>query len=167
MRLIRFGMALVVLAVAPTLAQDALDERALKIIGPPAGEAVSGAELQLVTDEVTSLMRCPVCQGLSVADSPTLSAQAMMAEIRDLLAAGYSDEQVIEYFERSYGEFIRLAPKARGFNLVVWIAPAVALLLGFLLVLRRLRNGGKDTDETVVDDELAPYLERVRREVGG
>ena len=50
--------------------------------------------------------------------------------MRELLAAGYDEEQILAYFERSYGEFVRLEPPLRGVNWLVWIAPVVGLLLG-------------------------------------
>lgn len=148
----------------PALGQDALDERALKIVGPPAGVPLSGAELALVTEEVTSLMRCPVCQGLSVADSSTPSALAMKAKAERLLANGYDREQVLDYFEASYGEFIRLAPKPQGFNLFVWVVPAIALLLGLALIWWRSRAATDSPEVVVVDPELEAYRDRVRKE---
>jgi cytochrome c-type biogenesis protein CcmH len=153
-----------VLAVSVALAQDVLEDRALKVVGPPAGEALAGAELQLVTEEVTSLMRCPVCQGLSVADSSTPSALAMRAKAERLLASGYDREQVLEYFEASYGEFIRLAPKPKGFNLFVWIVPAIGLLLGGGLIWWRTRAGSAGPEIVDVDPELEAYRDRVRQE---
>lgn len=138
------------------------------LLEAPAGEPLSGERLEERTTEVASLMRCPVCQGLSVADSPTDSALAMKEEVRQLLAAGYSGEQVIGYFERSYGEFIRLRPKPQGFNLFVWVAPVVGLAAGLALILRRLRPRPKSSDAPApaADPELEAYRERVRRELG-
>ena len=149
-----------------------------RLIGEPAGPPLSGAELDVMTEELSSIIRCPVCQALSVNDSPSLSAIAMKEEVRDLLARGYTEDQVLRYFEQAYGEFIRLEPKARGFNLVVWLAPVLALLIGAAVVVWRVRgkapagaeSGGAATTATAIamaDDELDPYLERVRREVEG
>jgi cytochrome c-type biogenesis protein CcmH len=121
------------LSAAQALAQPESEVRQVRI-GAPDGSPLSGAALESLTEEVASLMRCPVCQGLSVNDSPTPLASAMKNEVRDLLADGYSRDQVLEYFEQSYGEFIRLAPHARGFNLTVWLAPLALLLVGVALI---------------------------------
>ncbi len=138
-------------------------------LGPPQGRPLAGEELDRVTEEISSIMRCPVCQGLSVADSPTLSAIAMKEEVREFLAAGYSRTQILDYFERSYGEFIRLEPKAQGFNLMVWIAPVAATLLGLALIVVRLRRGPSrivaEKVEPEADLDLEQYRERVRSEV--
>ncbi|MEO8196157.1 MAG: cytochrome c-type biogenesis protein [Thermoanaerobaculia bacterium] len=121
--------ALFVLAPGVAAAQD----------GAPLGPPLSGLALDQATEEVSSLMRCPVCQGLSVADSPASSAVDLKAEVRRQLALGYTGDQVIASFERSYGEFIRLQPKAEGFNWLVWLMPALALAVGALVIFFRLR----------------------------
>ena len=107
--------------------------------GAPLGPPLSGAALDQATEDVASLMRCPVCQGLSVADSPASSAVDLKAEVRRQLALGYTKDQVIASFERSYGEFIRLEPKAEGFNWLVWLMPMLALAVGALVIFFRLR----------------------------
>lgn len=141
-----------------------------KLAEAPAGPPVQGEELERRTQEVASLMRCPVCQGLSIADSPVDQALAMKGEVRKMIAAGYSSEQVLDYFERSYGEFIRLSPKPTGFNLFVWVVPILAILAGALLVVIRVRAARPPapvSERATGDPELERYLERVRREVGG
>ncbi len=165
-------------------AQVTLEERDLALLGEPAGAPLTGSELEAATESVAAWMRCPVCQGLSVADSHTESALAMRDKARALLARGYSADQVLTYFESSYGEFIRLAPRPEGFNLVVWFMPALGLLVGIALVWSRLRRGRKEpvaadpvdggraetdrVDASTADggDDLTAYRERVRREAG-
>jgi cytochrome c-type biogenesis protein CcmH/NrfF len=135
------------------------------VVGPPAGTPLSGEELDRRTHELASTMRCPVCQALSVADSPTASALAMKEEVRDLLAAGFTDEQVLEYFEKSYGEFILLAPKRTGLNWLVWIAPFFVILIGFLIIVSR--RGGRSSTGASSDEatDLSIYADRVRQEI--
>jgi cytochrome c-type biogenesis protein CcmH len=139
------------------------------VVGPPAGPPLAGDALEARTDVVSHKIRCPVCQGLSAGDSPSESARAMKDEARTLVAAGYSDEQVLDYFEASYGEFIRLEPKAEGWNLLVWIAPAVFLLGGLTWVGMGVRGRAARAPlppPAPVDPELAPWIEQVRRDVG-
>ena len=163
--------SLVVLLLLPVLAaplaaqQRGLGVDAELLVGPPAAAPRSGEELDQLTEQLSALMRCPVCQGLSVADSPVDLAVDMKGEVREMLAAGFSEAQVLDYFERSYGEFIRLAPKAEGFNLTVWLAPIVAMLVGVGVVVWRLRSRKAAVPEPAA--ELSEYLERVRREVAG
>ena len=75
--------------------------------------------------EIAAGLRCPVCQNLSVADSPSRLAGEMRAEIADLLAAGQTPEQIRAYFVDRYGEWVLLAPTKEGLNLLPWAVPIV------------------------------------------
>ncbi len=90
--------------------------------------------------EVAAQLRCVVCQNLSVADSPSEMANQMRAIIRERLATGDRPPQVIEYFVDKYGEWILLSPRPRGFTLLVWVVPFVAVAVGLVLVAVRLRR---------------------------
>lgn len=149
-----------------TVPSPVADPRA--VVGAPRGQPLSGPALDAVAGEVAAVLRCPVCQGLSVADSPTELARNMKQQAREMLAAGYDREQVLAYFESSYGEFVRLQPPLRGVNWLVWVAPVVGLLAGGFIVARSLRRPGRPATEpeaplaTPEDDALFPYLLRVR-----
>lgn len=139
-----------------------VDQADLARLGEPQGRPLAGDELAERTHEVASMMRCPSCQGLSVADSHTAASAAMRAKIERLLELGYSEDQVLSYFEASFGEFIRLAPRPEGFNLVVWIAPVAGLLIGIVLVVWRVRSARRSRAAAA---DLERYRERVRAEV--
>ena len=119
------------------------------------------------TYEIASRLRCVVCQNLSVADSPSEMAGQMRAVVRERLAAGDRPEQVIQYFVDRYGEWILLEPPRRGFTLLVWIFPAVAVIVGLVItavVVRRWtrRAPAAATARSVVDPGMS---ERIRREM--
>jgi len=157
-----------------TAPRELLEPEAL--VGAPAGAPLSGAALDARTKEIGSLLRCPVCQGLSVADSPASMAVNMKGQVRQMLARGYTEGQILTYFEGSYGEFVRLEPPLRGVNWLVWLAPVAGLVLGGVAVARLLRSRGAvpvagsereredvPTRATLPDDpELARYVRRAR-----
>ena len=130
-------------------------------VGPPAGTPISGAILETRTSEVAALLRCPVCQGMSVADSPAEMAVNMKKQVRELLARGYTQQQILDYFERSYGQFVLLKPKFEGVNALVWLLPVLALIAGALLVISKSRK----LEKPAVRED--PYLARVRKLAGG
>src|SRR5207302_11070259 len=80
--------------------------------------------------DVASQLRCVVCQNLSVADSPSEMASQMRVIVRERLAAGESPADVQRYFVDRYGEWILLSPPRRGFNLLVWLLPLAAVVVG-------------------------------------
>jgi cytochrome c-type biogenesis protein CcmH len=145
---------------------------AASFVGQPKGQPIAGAELDRRTHEVGSLVRCPVCQGMSVADSPAEMAVNMKGQVRELLQRGYTEEQILDYFERSYGQFVLLKPKFEGVTAAVWIIPVLALLAGvaflFLHPLSPLAGRGKSAAKGEGPREVPPdpYLSRVRELVG-
>ena len=96
--------------------------------------------LEAATTMLASELRCPVCQGNSIQDSPSELALQMRDLIRDQLRAGKPPEEVRAYFVDKYGEWILLAPKATGFNLVVYLVPALVILVGGAVVWRFVRR---------------------------
>jgi len=118
-------------------------------------------------DAIASNLRCPVCQNLSVADSPSQLARDMRAEIGRRLRAGETKEQIDAFFVAKFGRWILLTPDAGGIGLVAWLAPVLAIAAGGLIawavVLHRRRRpalaDGSDSDEAVPDsgaDREAP-----------
>ena len=128
------------------------------------GSALGAASMEEQVRQIATELRCPVCQGLSVADSPSGMADQMRDLIRERLEKGESPEAVKAYFVERYGEWILLAPKQEGFNLLVWVLPFLGLgggAVGILLVLKRWRQR-----PSAVSASVDPaYLERVRREM--
>ena len=96
--------------------------------------------LEARTSAVAAQLRCPVCQGLSLQDSPSELAQSMRAVVRDQLAQGKSPDEVKAYFVSKYGEWILLAPEPRGFNLVAYAVPFFVVLAGGALIVIAVRR---------------------------
>ncbi|OLC29910.1 MAG: hypothetical protein AUH31_05745 [Armatimonadetes bacterium 13_1_40CM_64_14] len=100
----------------------------------------SGQEVDPRVRLIASKLRCPVCQNESVADSQSELSAQMRTLIRDRLAAGETEDQIVGYFVSRYGEWILLEPPRQGVLWLVWLAPAVALLGGAALVIAYLRR---------------------------
>lgn len=132
-------------------------------------QSAADSALEARTSEVAALLRCPVCQGLSVEDSPTELAQDMRATVRERLAAGESPDEVKAYFVSRYGEWILLRPEPAGINLIVYLLPLVSLLLGLAIIVVAVRRWTKRsrTDgagaELVYEDDPEPIAGAPRR----
>ena len=134
----RRGVRLVVLAVA-AVALPALSAAQADSIRPTPATR-SDSALEATTTALASELRCPVCQGNSIQDSPSELAQQMRDLIRDQLRAGKTPDEVRAYFVDKYGEWILLSPKAEGLNLIVYVVPLIAVLVGGLVVWRTVRR---------------------------
>jgi cytochrome c-type biogenesis protein CcmH len=136
---------------------------AAQFVGPPKGTPLAGDPLFQRTNEVAALLRCPVCQGMSVADSPAEMAINMKSQVHELLARGYTEEQILQYFELSYGQFVLLKPKSP----VVWVLPIIALVIGAAIVFFKIRKLGGEANSQPAAAPEDPYVARVRDLVGG
>lgn len=88
-------------------------------------------------DRVESLgsrIKCPVCEGQPIADSPSQMARDMMALVDERVAQGASDQEIVEELLSSYSGALLLDPPARGFNLLLWLAPGAALAAGIAVI---------------------------------
>lgn len=137
-----------------------------QFVGQPKGVPLSGQQLEEQTMAISHELRCPVCQGLAIGDSPSIMASNMKAQVRELLERGYTEEQILSYFEKSYGQFVLLKPKFQGVNALVWILPVAVLAIGFVLVISKAKKlevaPVAAAPEEPSDD---PYLARVREMV--
>ncbi len=142
---------------------------AVSALASPTGAAtapvtVSETEVQAIASQ----LRCVVCQNLSVADSPSDMARQMRDLIRERLAAGDTPAQVETYFVQRYGEWVLLAPPARGLNIVLWLAPFAAVAGGLVLVLslaRRWRRRPATPDPGAVPSVGPRDRERIAAEL--
>ena len=117
---------------------------AVAVVALAASLAPGGHDARTMDDrvrEIASGLRCPVCQNLSVADSPSPLAREMRSEIAARLEAGGTPDEVRAFFVERYGEWVLLAPTREGLNLLPWLVPIAGVLLGLvvwaMLVRRR------------------------------
>lgn len=90
---------------------------------------------------IGSQLRCPVCQGESIADSPSETARNMMELVRLRVAEGATDQAIVDELLDAYGDSLLLNPPLRGATFWLWLAPVVALTVGIAMVARRF--GGR------------------------
>jgi cytochrome c-type biogenesis protein CcmH len=126
--------------------------------------ATARQDLEREMREIAAGLRCPVCQNLSVADSPSEMAQEMRGLILDQLSAGKSREEIRAYFVSKYGEWILLSPTPKGFALLVWVLPGLGLLAALAGAVTALRRWSRrESTASLPVDESA--IARVRAAV--
>ncbi|MGZ5384759.1 MAG: cytochrome c-type biogenesis protein [Acidimicrobiia bacterium] len=95
-----------------------------------------------VEDRVNALgsrIKCPVCQGEAIGDSPSETSAAMMEIVKEKVSAGETDAQIIDFFTARYGNGILLDPPFSGSTLLVWLLPVAAVVGGIWMILSRRR----------------------------
>jgi len=116
--------------------------------------------------ELASELRCPDCEGLSVADSSTASAQAIRADLRRRIRDGQGDDDIRQEYVDRFGESILLNPEGEGIGVLVWGLPVLVLVVGaggLVLALRRWRRE-PTMHATSADEELVARAQASRVE---
>jgi cytochrome c-type biogenesis protein CcmH len=115
------------------------------------------AKLQARYDALTHEIRCMTCQNNSIADSPAGLASDLRRDVREMLIAGKTDDEIRAYMVERYGNVILFSPPLTGSTAWVVFTPAVALVGGIVVavILVRRRRKLVDTDDSPVDDEPA------------
>jgi cytochrome c-type biogenesis protein CcmH len=151
--------ALLLFAAAPGLASDE-------------GVALS-PEQEARARAIDDQLIAPCCFSQTVANHNSAIAEQIKAEVRQMLAAGSSEREIMDFYVGKYGERILASPRARGFNLLAYVMPGVALvagLAGVVIVLRRwrrprsLQSAGAGPS-VVSSDEARRYQARLEEEL--
>ena len=107
---------------------------------------------------ISSELRCLVCQNQTIADSHAELAVDLRAQVREMLQAGKTDQQITEYMTARYGDFVLYRPPFKAATALLWIGPAAMVLIGLgalFVVLRRRSRLAADQFEPEDPDSIA------------
>ncbi len=124
-------------------------------------------------DEVNAIaegLYCPVCENIPLDVCGTQACIQWRDTIREKLAAGWTEEEIKNYFVEQYGDRVLATPPARGLNLLVYVLPPVAILAGAFVLLRAFRSWRSAAPITpeaspTLDDDQDPYIARLEEEL--
>jgi cytochrome c-type biogenesis protein CcmH len=107
-------------------------------------------------------LRCPVCGGSAITESPSDFARSMLAEVRAQVEAGKSESEIYTYFSSKYGNTVLLKPPFEGVNMLVWILPISVFLIGAFVLWNYLKRSSVARLEENIDPAA---LEQVRKQL--
>jgi cytochrome c-type biogenesis protein CcmH len=143
-------------------------------VGPAAAldpqEQLKDPALESRAREISAGLRCLVCQNQSIDDSDAPLARDLRLVVRDQLVKGGSDDQVIDYIVKRYGEFVLLKPRLRLNTLILWLTPIILLTGGLVLAARVIRRQPATPAARPLTPEEQKELESLlnpRRDSGG
>lgn len=123
--------------------------------------AFAQTELDNQVRRIGNELRCPVCGGSAITESPSDFARSMLAEVRAQVEAGKSEREIYDYFSSKYGNTVLLKPPFQGVTLLVWILPILVLLAGAYVLWNYLRRSSQAPLEPVNPQAL----EQVRKQL--
>jgi len=99
-------------------------------------DKLADPELQAMYLSITQEVRCLVCQNQPISDSTAPLAADLRREIKRMILEGQTEGEIKEFLVERYGDFILYKPRFASWNLLLWLAPGILLLIGFVALLR-------------------------------
>jgi cytochrome c-type biogenesis protein CcmH len=115
-------------------------------------------------DQITTELRCPVCQGLSVKDSTSETARQMRDLVAQRVREGRTNAEIEAEFRAAYGDWILLSPSVASWSGLVWLVPVAALAAGLVFVTGWLRSADLPPPAAPNPMDVAALRDRVARE---
>lgn len=95
--------------------------------------------------KLSDTLRCLVCQNQSIAESNADLAKDLRNEIHSMLQQGMGEDEIIAFMVERYGDFVLYKPPMKPMTWLLWFGPVIALIAGFVFVMRVVRK--QDTDQ--------------------
>ena len=125
------------------------------------------SEIEKEAQAIDKIVVCPVCPASTIDQAQVPLARQIKALIRSKLAEGQTREEILDYLEESYGESgieILAVPTKTGFNLIAWIVPIIAFIMGGFILFLVFKSMRHITQEEL-DSDLKSYLDKVDKEL--
>jgi cytochrome c-type biogenesis protein CcmH len=131
---------------------------AMQALAIDTGRAFEDPEQQARYELLIKDLRCLVCQNQSIADSNATLASDLRREVREMMIAGQSDQQIRDFMTARYGDFVLYRPPVSPRTWLLWSAPVLLLLGGLgiaaMVVMRRMRAAS--ANPAALDEEPDP-----------
>lgn len=126
---------------------------------PTAADVVVEKRMVAISEE----LRCLVCQNESLAGSQADLAKDLRREIREQIAQGKSDKEILDFMTGRYGDFVRYRPPLKGTTFLLWFGPFLLLVAGIAALAIILRRRGKRVAEATLSAEEQKRAEALLR----
>ena len=105
-----------------------------------ANEIVTDSRIDARLRQLSTELRCLVCQNSTLADSDAPLAQDLRREIRKLMEAGKTDEEIVTYLVERYGDFVTFRPPVNASTALLWFGPFIMLIIGAITLVIVLKK---------------------------
>ncbi len=116
-------------------------------------EILSDAKLEQRARDLSTGLRCLVCQNQSIDESDAPLAKDLRILIREHLTRGDSEAEIRDFVVARYGEFVLLKPRLTPHTAILWATPFLIILAGFIVILRRRKNSGVPAESALSAEE--------------
>ena len=124
-------------------------------------EMLDDPVLEARAREISTGLRCPVCQNETIDESHAQLAAELRVVVRERLVAGDSDQEVVDYLVARYGEFVLLKPTARGANILLWLSAPLLLIVALGIGWTTVRPRPTAKSDTALTDAEKAELDKI------
>jgi len=124
------------------------------LASPGPDEIMEDPALETRAVELYNLLRCVVCQSQSLAHSNAGLAEDMRVVVRERLLLGDSNQQILDYMQTRYGDYVLLLPPVQANTLALWLMPFIVLIFGMVIAFVYVRK-----QSSKISDALSPEEE--------
>lgn len=103
-------------------------------------EKLSSPQQEILAEKIGRQLRCPVCQNANIEESNAPLAKTLRTAIRQQVATGKKEEDILQWMQTRYGDFIFLAPPFSRYSFLLWLTPFLTLFIGIFIFLRRQKK---------------------------
>jgi len=127
----------------------------MPVLAKEATPTAKDPELEKRVNAVSEELRCLVCQNQTIADSDAALAVDLKNQVREMLSAGKTEAEIVDYMVTRYGDFVLYRPPMKPTTMLLWFGPALFLLIGGSLLFFSLKRRNKQIMNvaTLSDDE--------------
>jgi cytochrome c-type biogenesis protein CcmH len=112
-------------------------------------------------NEISSELRCLVCQNQTIADSNAELAVDLKNQVREMVKAGKSEKDIVDYMVTRYGDFVLYRPPVKPETLILWVGPFILMIVALVLLVLNLKKRRELIDDNPISDDEAGKLDSI------
>ena len=116
-------------------------------------------EMEKIVNEISEELRCLVCQNQTISDSNAALAIDLKNQVRDMVAAGKGQKEIVDYMVQRYGDFVRYRPPMKPTTVLLWIGPFVLMAGGLVLLILNLKRRKQVIADAPLSEEESDRLQ--------
>lgn len=110
------------------------------VLAKEAEPMAANPEMEKLVNEISAELRCLVCQNQTIADSHAALAVDLKNQVRQMVASGKTQNEIVDYMVQRYGDFVRYRPPVKPTTYLLWVGPFILLIVGVALLISNLRK---------------------------
>jgi cytochrome c-type biogenesis protein CcmH len=145
--------SLLIVSILLVFAQTAMAKEAVPMAEDPA--------LEKRVNEIAGELRCLKCQNQTIADSHAGLAIDLKNQVRDMVKAGKTQDEIVDYMVQRYGDFVRYRPPVKPTTYLLWAGPFLLFVMGLILLVANLKKRKTVVADAPLSDEESQRLQSI------